>query len=307
MFKYILLASALFISSCAAWFSISGISQLFIGSPKAAIFMALSLELGKLVSASFIYRHWKTSGKILRTYMLIGVIILSAITSTGIYGYLSSSYASAATQFNAQQNQIGLLTTQQSSLNSLIQNNTTHIQQLQSYRSQQETRLNSLVGHTGFLTQQRVVREAETDIRNLENQTRQFTQQRDSLEIKKVQSQNTLQTDSRIGTFWYVAKTLGVSLDTIVKWFTLIIVCVFDPMAIALIISYNVVDKTKRESSPNESSNGVKNAPESPINVTPPQSVVIDPINVVNAPMVTVDDSIHPRHSIPMSGAPQQI
>ena len=83
-------ASALFIAGCAAYFSVRGIALTF-GAVSAftipIIIMASSLEFGKLVAASFLYRHWKTCHKTLRTYLLLAVAILVGITSAGIYGY----------------------------------------------------------------------------------------------------------------------------------------------------------------------------------------------------------------------------
>ena len=100
MFKKLVLLSALMLATAAAWFSVSGISQLFIGAPLAAMFMAVSLELGKLVGVSFLYRYWEHIAKPLKIYMTIGGVILMLITSVGIYGYLSAAYANAAVEFN---------------------------------------------------------------------------------------------------------------------------------------------------------------------------------------------------------------
>ena len=240
MFQLTILVSALFIAGCAAWFSIFGISQLFIGALISARVMALALEIGKLTVVSFVYRYWKKVSWWLKIYMLAGAVVLSAITSAGIYGYLSAAYAVSAVDFSTKEGEVRVMTTRQTSINSLLQSNEARLRELQSYRTNQEIRLNQLTGRQGFLTQQSIVRQAETDIRNLRLENSRLVVTRDSLEAAKSGLMNqAITTNSKVGTFWYVAQALGVPLDTIVKWFILAIVLVFDPLAVALVIAYN--------------------------------------------------------------------
>lgn len=240
MFQYVVLFSAFFIAVCAAWFSVSGISQLFVGAPISAMVMAIALELGKLVVVSFVYRHWKEVNKLLRLYMFSGAILLSIITSAGIYGYLSAAYSSAASEFTSKQTEVQVLNLRQESINQILQDNSRRIVELQSYRNQQEKRLDSLVGKRGLVTQQLIVRDAEADIRKLVQENNSLTKERDSLKVVAAQKMTmVLSENTKIGTFWYVANTLGQPLDRIVKWFVLCIVVVFDPLAVALVIAYN--------------------------------------------------------------------
>ena len=95
-FKHLIWFSAITIALVAAFFSVTGIATLFSGKFWAVFVMASALEIGKLVSASFLYRYWKTTPGMLKTYMSIGVVILMLVTSMGIYGYLSAAYAEIA-------------------------------------------------------------------------------------------------------------------------------------------------------------------------------------------------------------------
>jgi hypothetical protein len=240
MLKYLLLLSALFIAGCAAWFSLVGISSLYTGAAVAAMIMTLSFEVAKLVGASFVYRYWSELNRVLKTYMLVGVVVFSCITSAGIYGYLSAAYASAASDFSGKEAEVAVMTIRQTSVNSLLQSNDARLRELQTYRTNQETRLNQLTGRVGFGTQQSIVRQAETDIRNLRQENTRLVTERDSLEVAKSRTMTqAVASSGKIGTFWYVARAMGVPLDSIVKWFTLLIVAVFDPMAVALLIGYN--------------------------------------------------------------------
>ena len=98
--------SALFVAGSAAFFSVFGLSNLFAGAKLSVIVMASSLEFGKLVAASFLYRYWNNVNKILRTYMAIGVVVLVLITSAGIFGYLSNAYQGATIGFEKQSTEL---------------------------------------------------------------------------------------------------------------------------------------------------------------------------------------------------------
>lgn len=88
----LVLLSALVIASCAAYFSIVGLTLLFVGSTTSIIVMGSALELGKLVAVSFLHQQWEKLSLFLRTYLILASIVLSAITSVGIYGFLASGY-----------------------------------------------------------------------------------------------------------------------------------------------------------------------------------------------------------------------
>jgi hypothetical protein len=80
------------IAACAAYFSIIGLTLLFVGSATSIIIMGSALELGKLVTVSFLHQQWERINFLLKTYLILASIILSAITSVGIYGYLANGY-----------------------------------------------------------------------------------------------------------------------------------------------------------------------------------------------------------------------
>ena len=123
-FTLVIGATALFIAGCAAYFSVRGIALTF-GAVSSftipIIIMASSLEIGKLVAASFLYRHWKTCNQTLRTYLLIAVVLLIGITSAGIYGYLSQAFEETLSQVEGYEKEIVSLQRQQGEFDRLIQ------------------------------------------------------------------------------------------------------------------------------------------------------------------------------------------
>ena len=115
--------AALFIAGCAAYFSVRGIALTF-GAVSSftipIIVMASSLEFGKLIAASFLYRNWHTCNKTLRTYLLLAVFLLIGITSAGIYGYLSQAFEETMNQVEGYEKEIASIQRQQVEYDRLI-------------------------------------------------------------------------------------------------------------------------------------------------------------------------------------------
>ena len=255
MFKYLVFFSAIGIALVAAYFSVTGIATLFAGKFFAVVAMAGALEIAKLVAASFLYRYWKTTAAALKTYLIIGVAVLMVITSIGIYGYLSAAYAEVAAAPQTTINQISFADTRQASLNETIQRLQTDNVTINTRQAQAQTSLDNVLAGQTDLSQRSAFANLRQEIADLDverqannGRIESAITERDSLENVKVTLNAELNTNSEIGTFIYIARILGLPLDTVVKWFVLIIVFVFDPMAISLILAYNsMIMKEKRQ------------------------------------------------------------
>ena len=246
MFKYLVFFSAIGIALVAAYFSVTGIATLFAGKFFAIVAMASALEFAKLVAASFLYRYWKTIAFTLKTYLMVGVAVLMVITSIGIYGYLSAAYAEVAAVPQTILNQISFADMRQASLNETVARLESSNLIISTRQAQAQTSLDNVLSGQTDLSQRSAFANlrqeiADLDIERQANNGRieSSITERDSLENEKVTLNEELNTNSEIGTFIYIARILGLPLDTVVKWFVLIIVFVFDPMAISLILAYN--------------------------------------------------------------------
>lgn len=257
-FRTLLLGlSALFIAGAAAFFSVTGLSKLFAGASTAVILMASSLEFAKLISAGFLYNYWDKINKALRTYLLVGVGVLILITSAGIYGFLTSAYQTTA-------DQLGILDKQ----TEVVQLKKNRFQeQLDGYVSER-TQLNQSISELSKGLSNNVVQ--YTDARGnlitstssanrkaLESQLNDFKIQRDNvskkievltdsvgkldIQIIEVQSGNELAAE--VGPLKYMAEITGRPMNTIVNWFALLIIFVFDPLAVSLVIAFNTALK----------------------------------------------------------------
>jgi hypothetical protein len=147
LFQYVLGITALFVASIAAFFSVAGIGMLFSGAAISAMIMATSLECGKIVATSFLYRYWNKTTKFLRTYLIGAIIILVIITSLGVFGWLSSAYQSSSIQYENIQTQTMTLVNQKKSVEVQLVSSKQRLDELMSIRLDQEKRMNDALNN----------------------------------------------------------------------------------------------------------------------------------------------------------------
>mgnify|MGYP006266479335 CR=1 FL=1 len=105
---YLVLLAAIAIAACGAYFSIVGLKLLFVGGGVSIIVMGAALEVGKLITATFLKQKWNDIGIMMKAYMMIATLFLMAITSVGIYGYLSAGYNATNVTVQGYEQQIQL-------------------------------------------------------------------------------------------------------------------------------------------------------------------------------------------------------
>lgn len=250
-FPWILGGSALFIALCAACFSIYGISTLFAGATISVMVMAFSLEIGKLVATTFLYRYWTKCQKFLKTYLIVAVLSLMMITSLGIFGYLSAAYQKSSVEFGVTQDKIKTTESQKAFYQDKITTAKKRLDDLGNLRASQEIRMNEVLTNE-FLSRNPIqLKQLQQQTVDLISQTvTDIKEENDKIQtsiedIRKIDAQvNQLklgEADKKdVQTFKFVAEALGVPLDTVARWFIISIIFVFDPLAICLILAYNV-------------------------------------------------------------------
>lgn len=256
MFKHLIWISALLIAACAALFSVTGIATLYAGALIPAAVMATTLEAGKLVSASYLYRYWILTPKALRTYLIAGVTVLMFITSFGIYAYLTASYAKIAVEPTRMMNEISLMNSRQQSLNQNIDRYQQELGNLENRINEaqksvtEERQLNLLLNNQRQSSTSSLLNQLSRQADSTRSKLERSVLERDSLESQKVIKRTEVNKISKIGTFVYIAEMLNIPLDEVVKYFTLVIVFVFDPLAVTLVLAYNIIvmsEKKKKE------------------------------------------------------------
>ena len=221
--------SALFVAGSAAYYSVFGLSKLFSGAMFAVVVMAGSLEFAKLVSASFLYRYWTKINNWLKYYMTLGVVILVLITSAGIFGFLSNAYQGATIQFEKQS---ATLFYQEDRLEQLEED--------KAYLKDELEQSISLLPDNYPTAKRKLREEYNPKVFALNDQILEIKQEIGDLKVALVE------TGVDVGPAIYLARIFDTDIDTVVKFFIFILIFVFDPMAVALVISYNVITHTER-------------------------------------------------------------
>ena len=251
----IIALSALSVSASAGFYSVSGLSKLFVGASFAVIIMASSLEVAKLVIASFLYQYWEKVNKLLKIYLTVALVILIGITSAGIYGFLSSAYQQTASQNVVVEKQISALETKKQRYVDTKTSYDKEKEQIDKSTSELRQALS-----TGTMTQYKdretgqIINVANSGNRKAFEKQLESTMRQDSLLSAKIDVMNDsifslenqildiqskAETSGELGPLKYLANLTGYPMDKIINWFILIIILVFDPLAIALVVAAN--------------------------------------------------------------------
>jgi hypothetical protein len=231
--------SAIIIAGCAAFFSVTGLGVLF--NSTAVMIMASGLEFAKIVLAAYLKKNWAQIEKVLRAYLVIATILLMLLTSMGIFGYLSNSFQSQSLKLEQADRKETLIKDKININNNEINRYNAQVSNITTIRNSQENNYSKLIEKdkfTGRLSNQ---------INGADNQIKLYSKKIDSLnnsnlvlyqDIDSLKNTN-IDLEKEVGGFRFVAQSFNIPLKKAVKWFILLIVFVFDPLAIALIIAYN--------------------------------------------------------------------
>jgi len=254
MFKYLVLLASMVIATVAAFFSISGLGSLFAGAFIPVVVMASSLEAGKLVTASFLTRHWKDLTVLLRFYYIVATGVLILITSAGIYGFLTAAYQTTADQLSIvtqqanvlelrkerYQEQLDLYSGERERISQTILQLTEGLTNNQIQYVDQET--GQLVTSTSSATRNAIQEQlniATTERDEISDRIEEATDSITSLDIQRIDLEANNEVAAEIGPLRYMSNLTGWSMDKVVNIFALLIVFVFDPLAVSLVIGYN--------------------------------------------------------------------
>jgi hypothetical protein len=237
---------ALGLGGTAAYYSIIGLSKLFAGVATAVIIMTSFLEISKLTLATLLHSYWGQLNKISKIYYIISLIILSLITSAGIYGMLSSGYQKTSDQNSIVDSKIKSLESKKKLFEETRDNilkEKQYIANLQGTLSQAST--TQYTDKNGNL----IIKSNNAAIRNIESSSKSNEKLSSKIDvindsIFSVENQiliiKTNETStSELGPLKYLSGLIGVGMDRIINWLLLIIIFVFDPLAIALVIAAN--------------------------------------------------------------------
>ena len=259
-FPYIVLAAAFSLAASAAYYSVFGLSKLFSSQATAVIVLASTLEISKLISASYLHRYWSQISIMMRGYLTTAVIILMMITSLGIYGFLVSSYqdtsyrlqnletivANYETKKNRFQAQLNATTQEKQAVDKNVMKLTNA---LSSNQIQYVDRNGNQIIKTDASNRKAYEKQLDISMQRLQDLTKRETILSDSvtaIELKITNLQTSSTVAAEVGPLKYIAQISGKSMDTVVNWLIILLILVFDPLAIILLISANKILHNKK-------------------------------------------------------------
>jgi hypothetical protein len=253
IFPIIITLAALSVSTSAAFYSVSGLSKLFAGATLAVIIMASSLEVAKLVIASLLHQYRKVLPLGLKVYLTSALVILVLITSMGIYGFLSAAYQVTATKSGTIDAKISLVEVKRDNIREqLLSYNGEKSNITKSITDLRNGLSNNVITYTNAEGQLMTTTSSSTR-RALERQLDQAILRQSKINIK-IDTLNTqlfnyeteiveISTDNELagelGPLKYLSGLTGWGMDKIINILLLVIIFVFDPLAIALVIAAN--------------------------------------------------------------------
>jgi hypothetical protein len=223
---FLTLLSALLLSGIAAYYSVIGLAAIFTGAFWPIVFMGSVLEMSKLVTTSWLYRNWKTCPLLLKSYLTFAVVVLMVITSMGIFGFLSKSHIDSTLDAGANQVEVKTLNTQEKIA---------------------KERLDYLLARA---------KDPSTASNRLDKQIQDTQKELNEISKKKLpllKESNKLVAE--VGPIKYVGDMIygtddADSIDKAVRLVIMLIMIVFDPLAVLLLIAANMTMQQKREGTP---------------------------------------------------------
>jgi hypothetical protein len=262
IFPYIIATAALAVSLSAAFYSVYGLGKLFAGASLQVMIMAGSLEFAKLVIASALYQYWSTINKVLRTYLVIAVIVLMTITSAGIYGYLSGAYQQTDAGTEIVNRQVSVIEAKKHSFEEQRSQYIAEKEQLTGSITQLRTAISNpgqsqyidkktgqVITNTNASARSLLQTELNTAIseRNLlDTKIQALNDSISSADISVIELKNSDESVRELGPLMYLSNLTGLPMDRVINWYILLIVFVFDPLAIALVVVANQAFSKKK-------------------------------------------------------------
>jgi uncharacterized membrane-anchored protein YhcB (DUF1043 family) len=235
-------------------FSVFGFGSIFSGAKIPAMILAGSLGAAKLVGAAVLKRFWKDLPNFLSWFLLLAVVIIMVITSLGIYGYLSNAYQQTNVEYQIQQKKIELVERKKEGYKKLKESEEINLNTTLEAIKNLTYALNNKVEYltesgekisTTSSANRRVVKE----LIDIEYENRDKTQNKisvysdsiNNLDIQILNLESNSEQQSELSTLIYVSNVTGWSMDLVVNYFTLLIIFVFDPVAVAFILLSTVL------------------------------------------------------------------
>ena len=308
--------TAIALSGIAAYYSVIGLTAIFVGAFWPIIFMGGSLEIAKLVTTSWLYRNWNTSPKLFRYYLTFSVVILMLITSMGIFGFLSKAHIEQTTSMGPLADQVAVYDEKINTLKVNIDENRKTLKQLDAAVDQVMARTDDAKGAERSV---QIRKTQQKDRLRISQEISDDQKEIDKLTVEKTPLANELRkAEADFGPIKYVAEMFygegRDSIDKAVRLVIFLIMVVFDRLAILLLIAANMSMIKKRDDKKDTLSaeTYVTDAtettiePEHPVENVKDEEEIVEPLVIDKENLAIVIDEAS-GESIPPIGGPPEI
>ena len=256
--NYLALLSALSLSIVSAYYSIIGLTAIFASQFWSIVIMGSVLEVGKLVTVSWLYRNWRETPFLIKSYLTLSVVVLMFITSMGIFGFLSKAHIDQSLNINTgKADQIEII-------KSKISYEKQSITDIDKQIAQIDSAINEMVKRGRATSSLRAAAQQRKTRDLLINRKESFVTNISKLNEEKIKLESSIKKlEAEVGPLKYIAdliyeKADGQQLEKAVRWVIMIIVTVFDPLAVILLIAANI-GLTRKKRFTNEEKIGILN------------------------------------------------
>ena len=263
---WFLLFCALGLSGTAAYYSVVGLSVVFVGVALPVIIMGSFLEVSKIAIATYLHDKWKETYGVLKIYLTIALITLSLITSLGIYGLLSTGFQGNISKLEINQKKIANVEVKKTRFIEIKNEQQKEKDVLDKDISKLRDGLstNTTTQSVDRKTGQLITRANNANRKSFEDQLKLTTENRDKvstridamndsitkLDIEILNMESAELEGSELGSIKYISEISGWDIKQVANLFILLLIFVFDPLAITLVIATNqAFKKNKKESS----------------------------------------------------------
>jgi len=271
---YLTALAALTLAGSAAFYSVFGLSKFYAGAATAVIIMGIAIEASKLIATSVLHQYHKMLSLPIKIYLSFAILVSMTITSAGIYGFLISAYQETAFKMDIEDQVIGAeknrlivfeqelnnLDSERSMLSDNISKANTNILKLSEGLSNNVVQYTNADGNV-------ITTQSSSTRKILKEQSQTQSDYRDTLVVKRdklatnIKTANDsinainirvlqLKTNSdiagEIGPLKYLSELTGVSMNRVVNWFTILLIIIFDPLAVALVVVLNNIMKSRQ-------------------------------------------------------------
>lgn len=285
----LLLVNAFLLSCIAAYYSIAGLVAIFAAAVIPVVVMGSILEVSKIVVTSWVYRNWTSTGIALRSYFVGAIVVLMLLTSMGIFGFLSKAHSDQSLVSGDVQAQIAVFDEQLRTERENIDANRKIIAQLDSQVNETIARTSKSDATGAGVNRSVAIRRSQAGERKAAQEAILSSQAKIAKlnEARAPIAAKVREVEAEVGPIKYIAQLIygqeagAQTLEQAVRWVIILIVAVFDPLAVGMFIAYNQSVRREREST-----NTILSRPDNEVN-TESDSIAAQPMDISTEPVAT--------------------